>query len=137
MVLPYILAGLVLVDFRRARDLEFSRSNMAFFYISAANGPIATQRNANVSIELKVSNITIGFDLGHDLDFELSRSDMDFAISQPQMIETKRKANILIELLASNVLNWIDLGHNIDFLIVTLTWNFQGQIWILLYLSQK
>ena len=37
-------------------------------YISAQNGPIATKRKANISIELKVSNVTIRFNLGHDLD---------------------------------------------------------------------
>ena len=35
-------------------------------YISAKNGPIATQQKANLSIELKASNVTIRYDLGHD-----------------------------------------------------------------------
>ena len=34
---------------------------------------------ANISIELKASNMTIGFDLGHNLDLELSRSNKEFA----------------------------------------------------------
>ena len=36
-------------------------------YISAQNGAMATKRKANISIDLKTSNVTIGFDLGHDL----------------------------------------------------------------------
>ena len=55
-------------------------------YISAKNGPIATKRKANISIELKASNVTMGFDLGHDLDLEFSRSNMEFAISQSKVI---------------------------------------------------
>ena len=55
-------------------------------YISAKNGLIATERKANISIELYGSNVTIGFDLGHDLDLEFSRSNIEFAISQPKMV---------------------------------------------------
>ena len=66
------------------------------------------KQKANISIELKASNVTIGFDLGHDLILEFSRSNMELAISQPKMVRlprnengrivTKRKANISIEL---------------------------------------
>ena len=55
-------------------------------YISAKNGPIATKRKANISIELKASNVTIRFDLGHDLDLEFSKSNMEFPISQPKVV---------------------------------------------------
>ena len=55
-------------------------------FISAKNGPIATKRKANISIELWASNVTIGFDLGHDLNLELPRSNIDFAVSQPKMV---------------------------------------------------
>ena len=37
-------------------------------YISVKIGAIATKRKANISIDLKASNVTNGFDLGHDLD---------------------------------------------------------------------
>ena len=37
-------------------------------YISANNGPIATKRKANISIELQASNVTNGFNLDHNLD---------------------------------------------------------------------
>ena len=50
-------------------------------YISTKNGLIATKRKANISIELKASKVTMGFDLGHDLDLEFSSSNMEFAIS--------------------------------------------------------
>ena len=85
-------------------------------YISVRNGPIATKQKANISIELKASNVTMGFDLGHDLDLENSRSNMEFAISQSEMvlIATKQKANISIELKASNVTMGFDLGHDLD-----------------------
>ena len=56
-------------------------------YISAKNGPIATKQKANISIELRASNVTIEFDLGHDLDLEFSRSNMKFAISQPKVVQ--------------------------------------------------
>ena len=59
-------------------------------YISAKNGPIAMKRKANISIELKASNVTMGFDLGHDLDLGVSRSNMEFAISQPKMVRLSR-----------------------------------------------
>ena len=42
-------------------------------YISAKNVPIATNKKANISIELKASNVTMGFDLGHDLDLQFWR----------------------------------------------------------------
>ena len=48
--------------------------------MSAKNGPIATKQKANISIELKTSNV------GHDLDLEFSRSNMEFAISQSKVI---------------------------------------------------
>ena len=54
--------------------------------ISVKNGLIATKRKANISIELKASNVTIGYDLGHDLDLEFSRSNTEFAISQSKVI---------------------------------------------------
>ena len=73
-------------------------------YISAKNGPIATEHEANTSIELKASNMTNGFDLGHDLDLEFSRSNMKFAISP---IATKRKANISIWTLCLKCGQWI------------------------------
>ena len=41
-------------------------------YISAKNGPISMKRKANISIELKASNVTISFYRGHDFDLEFS-----------------------------------------------------------------
>ena len=58
----------------------------AICYIAAKNGSIATKQKANISIELKASNVTNGFDLGHDLDLEFSRSNMQFTIPQPKMV---------------------------------------------------
>ena len=86
-----------MVDFGHDLDLEFSMSNMEFaIYI---NGLIATKWKANISIELKASNVTIEFGLGHDLDLENSRSNMEIAISaENDQIATKGKANISIEL---------------------------------------
>ena len=55
-------------------------------YISAKNGQIATKLKANISIELKASNVTIRCDLGHDLDLEFSRSNMEFPISQAKVV---------------------------------------------------
>ena len=60
-------------------------------YISAKNGLMAeTKRKANISIELKDSDVTIGFDLGHDTDLEFTRSNMEYALSQPKMVRLPR-----------------------------------------------
>ena len=90
------------------------------------------KQKANISIELKGSNVTIGFDLGHDLDLEFSRSNVEFAISQPKMVRLprKKKQTYRLNSKASNVTIRFDLGHDLDL-------EFQGQIWNLLYLSQK
>ena len=56
----------------------------------AKNGPIATKRKANISIELKGSNGTIEFDLGHDLYLEFSRSNMEITISRPTVVRLPR-----------------------------------------------
>ena len=67
-----------------------SKVKYTICYISAKNGPIATKRKANISIELWGSNVTSGFDLGHDIDLEFSRSNIQFAISQPKMVRLPR-----------------------------------------------
>ena len=59
-------------------------------YISAKNGPIATKRKANISIDLNASNVTIRFDLCHDVDLEFSRPNMEFATSQPKVVRLPR-----------------------------------------------
>ena len=81
-------------------------------YISTKNGAIATKRKANISIDLKTSNVTIGFDLGHDLDLEFSSSNMELAISLWKMVwlpwnekQTHRLSNVTIR---------FDLGHDLD-----------------------
>ena len=66
--------------------LNFQGQILAILALSAKNGPIATKRNTNTSIEIQASNVTIRFDLGLDLDLEFSRSNMKFAISQPKMV---------------------------------------------------
>ena len=101
-------------------------------YISAKNGPIATKQNANISIELWASNVTIRFDLGHDLDLEFSRSNMELAISQPKMARLPWNEKQTYRLNFRHQM-W-PLGLTMD---MTLTVNFQGQIWNLLCLSQK
>ena len=58
-------------------------------YIWDKNGLIANTWKANVSVEPKVSNATIGIDLGHDLDLEFSRPDMDFTISQQKSLSAR------------------------------------------------
>ena len=92
-------------------------------YISAKNGPIATKRKANISIELWGSNVTSGFDLGHDLDLEFSRSNIEFAISQPKMVRLPRNEKQTYR-LNSGAQMW-PAGLT---LAMTLTLNFQGQI---------
>ena len=76
--------------------------------------------------------MTIGFDLGHDLDLEFSRSNMEFPISQPKMVRLPRNEKQTYR-WNSRTQMW-PLGLT---LAMTLTLNFQGQIWNFLYLSQK
>ena len=53
-------------------------------YISAKNGPIAMKQKANLSIELKVSNATNGFDHVHDLDIWIFKvkCDLDHLVTK-------------------------------------------------------
>ena len=41
-------------------------------------------------IDLKTSNVTLGFDLGHDLDLGFSGSNMELAISLPKNVQLPR-----------------------------------------------
>ena len=102
---------------------RFFKVKYGIYYISAKNGPIATKRKANISIELQGSNVTIGFDLGHDLDLEFSRSNIEFAISQPTMIRLPRNEKQTYR-LNSKAQMWPS-GLT---LAMTLTLNFQFQI---------
>ena len=76
--------------------------------------------------------MTIGFDLGHDLDLEFSRSNMDFAISQSKMVRLPQNKKQTYRLISRPQM-WPS-GLTLD---MTLTLNFQGQIWNWLYLCQK
>ena len=85
-------------------------------YISAKNGPIATERKANISIELQ----------GLKCDYQVwpwpwpwpwifkVKYGISYISAKSGPIGTKRKANISIELQASNVTNGFDLDHNLD-----------------------
>ena len=101
-------------------------------YISAKNGPIAMKWKANMSIDLKASNVTTGFDLGHDRDLEISRSNMEFPISLPKMVWLPQNEKQTYRLNSRPQMWPSDVT-----LAMTLTLNFQGEIWNLLYLSQK
>ena len=46
-------------------------------YISAKNGPIASKRKANISIELQALNVTNGFELDHNLDLWILKVKCD------------------------------------------------------------
>ena len=111
---------------------RFFKVKYGICYISAKNGPIATKLKENISIELQSSNVTIGFDLEHDLDLDFSRSNMEFAIFQPKMVRLPRNEKQTYR-LNSRAQMWPSALT----LAMTLTLNFQGQIWNLLYLSQK
>ena len=101
-------------------------------YISAKNGAIAMKLKANISIDLKTSNVTIiRFDLGHDLDLEFSRSKMELPISLPKMVPLPRKEKQTHRLKSRPKMWPSDLT-----LAVTLTLNFQGQYEIC-YISTK
>ena len=101
-------------------------------YISAKNGVIATKRKANISNDLKTSNVTIRFNLGHYLDLEFSRLNMELAILYlPKMVRLPRNEKLIYWLNSMPQMWPSDLT-----LAVTLTLNFQGQILNLLYLNQ-
>ena len=71
-------------------------------------------------------------DFRRDLDLDFSRSNMEFAISQPKMVRMPRNEKQTYW-LNSRAQMWPS-GLT---LAMTLTLNFQGQIWNFLYLSQK
>ena len=74
----------------------------------------------------------MGFDLGHDLNLDFSRSNMKFNKTQPKMVWLPRHEKQTYRLNSRSQM-WL-WGL---ILALTLTLNFQGQIWNLLYLSQK
>ena len=97
-------------------------------YISAKNDAIATKQRANISIDLKASNVTIGCDLGHDLDLEFWRSNIEFAIPLPKMVRLPQNEKQIYQLNS-----WPQMWPS----DLTLAMTLQGQIWNLLYLNQK
>ena len=76
--------------------------------------------------------MTIGFDLDHDLDLEFSRSNIELAISQPKIVQLPRNKK-QTHRLNSRLQMWPS-GLT---LAMTLTLDFQGQIWNWLYLCEK
>ena len=71
-------------------------------------------------------------DFRHDLDLQFSRSNIKFAISQPKMVRLPWNEKQTYRLNSRpQIWPW---GLT---LAMTLTLEFQGQIWNLLYLSQK
>ena len=82
-------------------------------YISAKNGAIATKRKANISIDVKASNVTIGFDIGHDLDLEFSRSNVEFAISLTKMVRLPRNEKQTYRLSPGTQIRF-DPGHHLE-----------------------
>ena len=76
--------------------------------------------------------MTIGFDLGHDLDLEFSRSNVELAISLPKMVRLPQNEK------QTHWLNsWPQMWPSDLTLDVTLTLNFQGEIWIFIYPNQN
>ena len=74
----------------------------------------------------------IWVDFHCDLNLEFSRSNMEFAISQPKMVRLPWNEEQTYQ-LKSRPQMWPSSLT----LAMTLTLNFQGQIWNLLYLSQQ
>ena len=56
---------------------RFFKVKYRICYISAISGPIATKREANLSIELQVSDVTNGFHLDHNLDLWILKVKRD------------------------------------------------------------
>ena len=76
-----------------------------FLYLSQKWPDCHKTKSKHISIEIKASNVTIGFDLGHDLDFEFSRSNMEFAMSQLKVV---RRTGVRIYQITTGV-TW-DVG---------------------------
>ena len=76
--------------------------------------------------------MTIGFDLGHDLDLQFLWSNIELAISQPKLVRLPRNEKQTYQLILRPQMWPSGLT-----LAMTLTLNFQGQIWKQLYLCQK
>ena len=75
--------------------------------------------------------MTIGFDLGHDFDLEFSRSNAELTISLPKMVRLPQNEKQTHQLNSRPQMWPSDLT-----LALTLTLNFQGQIWNC-YISTK
>ena len=80
-------------------------------YISVKNGPIATKRKANISIELQTSNVTNGFDLGHDLDLIIILDNSFWKSSRPEnrMVSSISTGWILVSIITALV--WDGTSH--------------------------
>ena len=74
----------------------------------------ATKRKANISHDLKTSNVTIRFDLGHALDLEFPRSNMELAISLPKMVRLPRNEKQTHQLNSRPQTIKFDLGLDLD-----------------------
>ena len=70
-------------------------------------------------------------DFRRDLDLEFSKSNMEFHISRPKMVWFPRNKKQAYRL--NSVSQMWPLGLT---LAITLTLNFQGQVWNLLYLNR-
>ena len=110
-------------------DLEFSRSNMAFAMSQPKNGPIATKRKANLSIELqglKYDRQVWPWPWPWPWIFKV-KYGISYISAKSCPIATKRKANMSIELQASDVTNGFDLCQILTFVIwrsnMTLTFD--------------
>ena len=79
----------------------------------------------------KASNVTAGLDLGCDLDLEFSRSNLESAISRPKMVRLPWNKKQTYRTLC------LKCDHQFWPSPWPWSWIFQGQIWNLLYLSQK
>ena len=89
---------------------------MRIAHISAKNGPIATKREANISIELqglKCDHQVLPWPWPWPWIFKV-KYGISYISAKSGTIATKQKENISIELQASNVTNGLDLDHNID-----------------------
>ena len=75
---------------------------------------------------------SLHFIIDLDLDLDFSRSNMEFAISQPKMVRLPQNGKQTYRLMSRPQMWPSSLT-----LVMTLTLNFQGQMWNLLYLCQK
>ena len=107
---------------------RFFKVKYVICYNSAQNGPIVMKRKANISIELKTSNVTLRFDLGNDLDLWIFKVKCDLDLwpyvwCWPRIFLLKFWNRILIVIRALWYIFWLLSIKQLFLLLQKFKWN--------------